>query len=316
MRHMLRLIALLGILFSIAACSVLTAPQVNAVKEFAKATDSYGQIPGDVIRVYRDVVFSRRALLVGGRLEMSKKDAEDALEQALTERDGATEKAERADKALRVLDDYGRILSLLVSDVYTKDLNAAAASLGTELDSAIDLYNTKFLVGSGKKLDSSIGGIAAALVRGGGGIWIRHNQTIALRDAVRKAEPVVDEMTTAIEDLAAVFQETTPGKKTIFEEEREQFKDAFLNTLKSAAGRGQIVDLPFTDRVVETLDRARRAGKTAGLAISAARKYRAAHRNLVKAIKDESGLIELSEEIKTLKAEIDAAKKLQKELSK
>lgn len=298
-------------------CSVLTQRQVDAVKEFSKATENYGQLPGDVIRGYRDMVFMRQALQVG--VAEDSETAKESLDAAVIQRDEVTRFAERGDHALRVLDDYSRVLTLLVSDNYTSDLNGAAQSLGGQLDSSIALYNSKFR-SSATPLDS-IGGIVAAVVRGGGGVWIRHRQGAALRDAVTRADPVVEEMTQAVEEIAGHYissrEGTTDTNKTIIGIEREQFRETFGTLVGQAAGRNQTVDLLVTERVVTVLDRATHTETLAALAKSSAIKYRAAHKKLVSAVKgDASNLEDVLAQIKALKGEVDAARKLQRQLEK
>lgn len=310
MRRFFTSLVLGTLLLTTSACSVLTKSQIEAVKQFALATENYGQLPGDAIRGYRDVVFTRQALEVGR--SPTKDDASEALHQALEQRDQSTDAAARADRALQILDDYSAMLGLLVSDNYTSELDSSVTDLATQLDAGIKLYNAQFRADQ-TPLDS-FGAIVAAGIRGAGGIWIRHKQTVALREAVTKADPVVAAMTSAIEELATVWLTETPPKGTLIERERQLFENSFLNSVKMAADHNQAVDLGVTERVVDILDRARNTAALAAAAKSAATRYRVAHEALAKAVTGKGGLQGLADQLTSLNNEIQAARKLQKKL--
>ena len=298
----LLLIASLVAAWSVAGCAVLTEDQVSAVNQFSEATRGFGTTPGTVITAYA-ALRSERALLESATRTDGAVAAKD-LSSALQQRIGLESRAAASDAAVRVLDDYAQMLSLLSSSKFTDDLQNQTVALGSSLDNGIATFNRL----SGTSVNS-FGDIVAGIVRGAGGLWIRRQQHKALVAAVTQAETPIDELTAHVEKLMTFFIGPLPSddpEASLFVRESKEVQ-GFL-------GRSQP-----GGRSVEVLERTQTAMKHAvdgqNLALScrkAAGQYRTAHNELVQAITSEKpDLKGLIAQIQALSQEIKAAKRVQ-----
>src|SRR5262245_11428336 len=293
--------------WSVAGCSLLTDNQVSAVNQFSEATKGFGATPGTVITAYAGLR-SERALLESATRSDGNAAAKD-LASGLQQRIGLESRAASSDAAVRVLDDYAQMLSLLSSSKFTDDLQNQTVALGSSIDNGVATFNRL----SGSQVNS-FGDIVAGIVRGAGGLWIRREQHKALVAAVTQAKAPIDELTAHVEKLMTFFVGPPPSddpEASLFARESKEVQ-GFL-------GRSQPAGRP-----VEVLERTQTAMRQAvdgqNLAIScrkAAAQYRSAHNELVQAITNEKvdpkGLIG---QIQALSQEIKAAKRVQGEVRK
>ena len=131
---------LLVILIALSGCSVLTPTQVKEVKKFAAATENYAILPGAVTDAYgelrkRERLYSAASISVAS---VSMKQIEGALK---SERD-AKARAQRADKALNVLNTYAPLLVVLSSDKFTNTLDEPTFIITVGKASSINLPTT------------------------------------------------------------------------------------------------------------------------------------------------------------------------------
>jgi hypothetical protein len=158
------LLALTVGLFCAAGCGgVLTDGQVAAVNQFAEATKGFGTSPGTVINAYGDLR-RQRGLLQSATRSDAGAAARD-LASALRQETALETRAAASDAAMRVLDDYAEMLSLLSSAKFTEALQNETVALGGSIDDGIAAFNTV----AGAQV-ASFGDVVAGIVRGAGGI--------------------------------------------------------------------------------------------------------------------------------------------------
>lgn len=190
-------------LLSLQGCAVLTQSQVDAVKEFSRAAKNYQDLPGSVINAHAEVMFAENIYAIASLKPEAPSLGSDPNSRISNKIDSGTEgylqllrEAKKADAALNVIGRYVALLSKLSSDDFNDRLQQETVSLGTEIDGAVAEYNRI----SGENIDG-FGSIIAATVRAGGGIFIRHKQTEALKEAVDRAESVIAHMSGAVVGL-------------------------------------------------------------------------------------------------------------------
>jgi hypothetical protein len=314
-RPELRPFAFLALLAALSGCAVLTESQVSEVRRFSKATDDYTELPGSVITAYgelrRDVILldaSRKQL--DARTRSGNPDpaaAAAAWERVTTAYEQETEydqNGKQLDAQLAILDRYADLLGRVVSDEYTDALGESAAQLGSSISDATKAYNQAFR--AGQPPISDVGGAIAAGIRAAGGLYIRHRQAAVLRETVRAADPMIQELMDDVTATADLMAESFANQET----------NALGPTFESVATRSGRLDVVAFERVYDDLARARRGGALAKQVGAAAQTYKLAHARLVEETTKRRDLKVAIEEIQTLRAEIDAAKKVEAKVKK
>jgi hypothetical protein len=286
------------ITMGMAGCAVLTDGQVAAVTQFAEATKGFGTSPGTVITAYATLRGERALLESATRADgsVAARDLENGLRQEI----GLESQAAASDAAMGVLDDYAEMLRLLSSSKFTDDLQNQTIALGSSIDNGIATFNRL----SGSRV-GSFGDIVAGIVRGAGGIWIRHEQDKALVAAVTQAKAPVDALTANVEALMAFFlgPPNEPGNNLFSRESQEV--EGFL-ARSPPAGRPFVV----LERTQAAMRRAFDGQKLAESCKTAAAQYRNAHNELAQAFTGgKTDLKGLVAQIQVLSREIKAAKR-------
>jgi chaperonin cofactor prefoldin len=291
----------IGSFFLIAtSCSVLTKSQINEVTKFAKAADSYSALPGAVVKADADIWEATKLL------EASKTTADqgwNAIVNARRHSDTLYKDAERADKALAILKTYGDLLLTLVSDKPTTALDKSAESLGKSLDNAIKLYNKSY----GTDF-TSVGSWAAAAVRAGGGIYIRHRQEELLQQYVAQAQPIIEKLNRDVSNLTDIVANQIKDELTAL----KNSYDDLAKTFYSAGG----MPVSTLQAVRDAYRQGQQALKLAPLCKKAARDYTAAHEKLRSLVMQKQTVRQAIEEIETLETEIEAANKIRTDMEK
>jgi hypothetical protein len=299
------LVALTILTVGLGGCGgILTDSQVAAVNQFAEATKGFGTSPGTVITTYA-ALRSDRALLES----VTRTDGTQAgndLAQGLRQEEQLEKQAAASDAAIGVLDDYARMLGVLSASKFTDDLQNQAIALGGSIDNGIATFNKL----SGSQINS-FGDIVAGIVRGAGGIWIRHEQHKALVAAVTQAKAPVDTLTASVEGLMDVFlgSAAVPDSNVFVRESRTV--QGFL-----ARPTGPTRALDVLERTQLVMRQAYDAQRLAESCKRAAAQYRAAHDQLVQAITRNADLKELVKEIQGLSQEIKAGKRVRDQVKK
>lgn len=303
-----------GILFAVlfttilSACAVLTPSQVAEVKKFAKASEEYSAVPGSLATSYGTLLRNNKLLslsrhsygttAVGSGVDTSRsiKSWEEVKNAYRVEHD-FNDAGRKLDAALNILKEYSLVLTLLASDKYTEALGKSAVELGKSINSATDAYNDQFR--SGDPL-AMIGGDIGRIIRGAGGIYLRHRQAEILKETVKKADPVIQALMADVEDLAV-----------------NRFKPDFINyennylapTFQSVLNSRHEADPSLLSAVYDDLARTRAGVALSDEVASAARAYARAHHALVEKTRSKMHLKEAIEEIKVLSKEVCAANK-------
>lgn len=300
-------VILFAVLFttSLYACAVLTPSQVAEVKKFAKASEEYSVVPGSLATSYGILLRNNKLLSLsrhsygtaaGSGVDTSRSiKSWDEVKNAYRVEHDFNDAGRKLDAALSVLKEYSKVLTLLASDQYTEALGKSAVELGKSIDSATDAYNDKYR--SGDPL-AMIGGDIGRIIRGAGGIYIRHRQAEILKETVKKADPVIQALMADVEDLAV-----------------NRFKPDFINyennylapTFQSVLNSRHEADPSLLSAVYDDLARTRAGVALSDEVASAARAYARAHRSLVEKTRSKMHLKEAIEEIKVLSKEVSAA---------
>lgn len=299
----------LAISMGLAGCSVLTDSQVNAINNFAQATKGFGASPSAVMEAHA-TLRDERGVLVASTMTTSE-NALQALERGMKREDQLRQKASEATAALNILDTYSELLSTLSSNQFTDDLNNQSIALGTAIDQDIVTFNK--LKGSSIK---SFGDLVAGIIRGGGGIFIRHMQQKALYEAVTSADAAIEQSTGAIEALMADYLSPSDSQNpglNLFTQESTEIKENFPMMKSVVSHRWDIQTL---DRVHSALRSSERGIALARSCSDAAVAYRQAHVKLVQALKSGNDPSSLIGEIKALAQQVKAGKKVRDELKK
>jgi hypothetical protein len=290
--------------FLTSGCALLTKSEVQEVKAFANATKNYGTLPGGAIKAYGDISRNDRELEASARTFKSGKIAEQVrtnLEKSREADQAFAAAAERADKALSVLNTYSDCLSALSSDTYTDDLGQSASNLGKSLDQAVGAYNKSFGGNFG-----TFGAIVAGAIRAGGGIYIRHKQVTYLRDFIAAADAKMIPALTR--DIRNLMQNNVRPNLTALKTRLDQDFDI-------AATHGETLPLETIHTINEWYDDLKKADQLAAAATTSANTYRVAHAKLAAAFAKKTDLQGVSDEIQTLIAEIKAAQKIKDDLT-
>ncbi|HBG07301.1 MAG: hypothetical protein A2075_15210 [Geobacteraceae bacterium GWC2_58_44] len=297
---------------SISACAVLTPSQVGEVKKFARASEDYSAVPGALASSYGILLRNEKLLSLsrysygtdsGAGIDTSKSiKAWEEIKNAYALEHDFKGAGKRMDAALGVLKEYSKILTLLVSDEYTDSLGKSAVDLGKAVDAATDAYNDQYR--SANPL-TKVGGDIGQIVRGAGGIYVRHRQAEILKETVKKADPLIQALMVDVEDIAL-----------------NRFKTDFINYENNALGRSfqsvannmHQVDVCLVSAVYDDLARTRAGVELSDEVASAARAYAKAHHALLEKTRSRMHLKEAIEEIKALSKEVSAAKKTKKSI--
>jgi hypothetical protein len=294
---------------------------VGEVASFAKATENYGTLPGEPMRVYATVDAATRLLDVSGSIFSDPRAVEGAwgeIARAHAVKGQFTDLAAQADQALAILDTYSQLLTTLSSDEFTNALDKSATELGKALDKDIKQYNETFRDPQKKEALGLIGSTAAAAVRGGGGLYIRYRQARLLKEHVTAADPVIAAVTSDVRELITKKpdQQEDPswGLRYALGDLRDRLRQAFFK----AANRAPAASLPASTMIlvgcnVADLDSAE---KLCDAAARSADQYAKAHAKLRAQLMKRRDLKDHIAEIQVLAREVQAAEKLKKSLEK
>ncbi|MGR9107368.1 MAG: hypothetical protein ACU843_10615 [Gammaproteobacteria bacterium] len=278
-------------------CAVLTDSQIDAVASFARAAQNYGTLPGTVIQSHAQIFLTEKTLIGAGL-----NDPELAVKKingGVNEYRMLLTTAAEADSALSVLDIYVAMLKRLSSDEFTDQLEMETVELGSQLDRAIAERNKH----STNQIDS-FGAVVAAIVRGGGGIYIRHRQAEALKKAVTEADPMIEEMQKPVVELMDVFIQEAPNNE-------EDLRTAYQDLLRENRISHPLGD---SEKFARLLFQAKGLVPLAKMSKQAIISFRKAHKSLYDKLQEPRDLSGTIEEIQVLSNEIQAARRLKKQI--
>lgn len=309
LRRQVVLAAVIGSLSS-SGC-VLTSQQVEAVEKFSTATEHYGTLPGAALDAYASgYVLNRFVIRVPGqRLVVGEEGSGsvDNLPTLINQKLALAHEAERANRALVVLDRYAELLKTLTSDQFEKSLTTDASTLADELDSAITKYNEI----SGSSFPS-LGSTAAGIVRGAFGIWIRVKQQQALKQLVPDADEIIRALTS---DIAVAMDRLTAAPDGYLAGEQSNLRSAYADAanIQNQDKRGSL-PIEYVRLYAAQMEQLETVRQLAVSAKTSAARYREAHQALVESIHQPTTVKTVLDQVKVLRVEIDEGRKLKKTL--
>jgi hypothetical protein len=304
----IRLVSFVLAALVLSGCAVLTEKQINAVNQFAKATEYYGPVPSNAIKTWAELQLAASAAEVSSM--QNEQVMWNHIETSFDTYQKILDRSERAIRSFEIFDSYSKLLLQLTSDNYVDALNAETQNLGKSLDSSISYYNSRF----GASL-SCFGGDAAGILRAGLGLYLRVKQAEVLRKIVEDADPVIGELVKAVvETLEAVELGVEKETDTLEREIRTMLK--FAPVIKSEPSDRKIIpDLASYLQAFQLIQRGRSASQLVSSAKSAAVQYGKTHHDLLENTRNKTDDVQsLFPKIAALKAEVDAGIKLRKSL--
>lgn len=309
------LVLILFLLLFVSGCAVLTDSQVKEVGKFAKASESYSELPGTLAKSYGERLRNSDLLNVArkefgqadkyGRIDTTAaNDAWDSLRDAYRDETELEAAGKRMDAALLILKDYSELLTSLVSGNSTDALNGSAEAFGKSLDDATEAYNQKYRADNPLK---KAGGMIAMAVRSAGGLYIRAKQALILKDTMKHADPLI----------AGLMGEVQLIASELFKPSLQNYEDNYLqNDFKILANNNKILDLSAISFVYDNLYKTRQTIILADKVANAAETYRKAHAELVENTRTKMTLNEAISQVQALAVEVSAANKVKDEVIK
>lgn len=198
MRHLLPITipgGCLAVCLFFTGCAVLTDSQMQNINGFAATTKAYCAYPSAVVKHYADLHLTLE-LMDASELRFQG-PLTDQLTLARTTYGKIIESSGAFDVSLQLIQKYGTLLVALSSDHFVNDLSSPTAALGGNLDSAISLFDAK----TGSHLSTSIGSDFSSLILFAGARLTRRKQTVALKQFILEADPIVSAATRALESV-------------------------------------------------------------------------------------------------------------------
>jgi hypothetical protein len=314
-RRAIFFILILCVMLGLMACAVLTSSQVSEVKNFVQASEAYTELPGALVQSY-GILLRDNELLKVSRYEFGKRGVGGAIDTAQANtawndikkayelEEELSVAGKRMDGALAVLKTYSNILSVLVSDEYTKALGEITVKLGKSLDNSIESYNKKYRADNPLE---KIGGLVGQVVRSAGGIYIRHRQYIILRDTLQAADPLIKNLMAEVKDIAS------NQMKPAIENYEKNYLSKEFKSVANNSGRLSVTVVMF---VYEDLRRTRQAALLSDQVAKAADTYALAHEKLVGKTRKRQDLDQVIDELQALRKEVEEANKVKKNIEK
>jgi len=285
------------------ATEIFNASRQSAGSRSIDTTQNYKVLPGAVTDAHIELRKQERIMAAAGFLpgEMAIKQIESSLQG---ERD-QTALAQKANRALSILNNYSQLLVVLSSDKFTDSLAEEAEGLGSQFDKGVNLYNESY---EGEL--SGVGGFLAGGIRGIGGIFIKNKQAKALKKAISDADPIIEKLTVAVNDYLSLYipSESKPAYLLETEQNLKRIIKKDLN--------GSITNSPLFSAIqaADAFELSSEAQQLAIQAKSSIEKLRRAHADLKKGLKKKKKLDRAIESVRVFADEVKAAVDLKKQL--
>lgn len=308
------LILYLSLMF-VSGCAVLTKSQVEEIGKFAKASESYSELPGTLSQSYGELLRNSKLLIVArkdfgqldekGRIDTADaNDAWETINNAYKDQTDFETAGKRMDSAISVLKIYSRLLSDLVSGDSTDALSNSAAGLGKSIDDATEAYNKRYRADAPLK---KVGGVIAMTVRSVGGLYIRAKQASILKAILKDADPLIAGL---MDDVKLIALDKF--KQSLLNYEKNYLQYDFKSLVNSKKEVG-VTEVAF---VYDSLYKTRQTVILADWVANAAEVYKKAHAALVENTRTKKTLKEAIRQVEALSVEISAANKVKDEVNK
>ncbi len=305
----------LSALLIVLGCAPLTTSQLREVHSFGKAVDEYALLPGAVLTGFAEGRVEATKLSIE-TLRAVDADSAQAAYRTLAEtylwEERFRRQARQLDQTLAVLELYAEALVALSTEDFTSEVESQARALGAALDGSIAAYNQRDAEPEAAETRlPRFGPRVASGVRWLGGWYVRRQQARAVRDFVRRAEPVIDRLTKRIEHLLEPYAEVRGRAAASWPRQS-------LMAVEGAFRRRAVDEGKIAAKLVSRVERPTRkliaAEALAGEAIAAAQALRKAHSELSSALAARRELAQHIDAIGLLAADVRAALEVMKKL--
>lgn len=196
----------------LSGCAVLSKSQLQNINTFAEATKNYSNFPAEVVRKGQQLQYNNNILeasvlpdsnLIIQSLNHSKEQYKKGLEFS-----------KKMDLSLQLIQDYAALLVRLSSDSYSDDLGQNTTTLGTNLNNAVAVFNTK----SATQIPANVGAGISNIINIIGNSIVKNKQAKALKKFIPIADTLIqvtknnlvealdDDYKNLIEHYKATFQ--------------------------------------------------------------------------------------------------------------
>lgn len=301
------------LLFIVSGCAVLTKSQVQAVNEFASATQGFSTYPESVLTSYIEIREEGKIFKLATDTYTESNDIERAWDD-ITEAHQYSKELRNQSKqlhdAIKILDTYAELLKCLSSDSFTEELEKSAVQFGNALDDGVKKYNENF-----QKEIKPIGSYPAIVFRAIGGIYIRYQQAKLLKYYIQSADEIIINITKDVEALLNEFVIESGGVKGNLQAEFDKLRGLFIvEGMQEVENNSQQLRWETVNRISEMIKKIEETKELAEACIKSASNYRAAHNKLNQTLSQKRTIERSLPEIQTLISELSAAMKLKKSL--
>lgn len=282
----------------LSSCASLSKSQVEAVHQFAQTSRQFSAYPSEILTAMADLRVKRGVYYVNALANpadiddaSTSDDTIDSLREvavtahvkelnelyAAKKNDYGT--SEKVNITFKIIDKYAQALLLLSSDKHVANLEDQAANFGVSLDSLISKYNS--MQGT-TKVRNGIGGLIGSLIMAGGKQFIRAKQAKEIQRFVPAADEMIGVMTNNLLDFLQ-----SGSINTLIKNEETGIQNNYRSFL-----RNRLPGIQHEWDYLELLTRLDNIKALRAQTINATTSLRAAHADLLTAIKEKKTLSE------------------------
>ena len=285
-------LAFLVVLVSSQGCASLSKSQVAAIDKFAESSEAFTHYPGLFFQEMAEIR-AERGLFFASSLSNPEIRVEE-IASILSGLESDLSLAEKTSLSMEVLGKYQRALKILAGSARWQDVGAEFRSLGRNIDSLIERYNsleiTEILPLGIGKLAGRIAGVVAENVNKG-------NQLRIVRSFVTATDTIVISL---VNDLSALLSSSAV---TALIQNEERGLD--LNYI-SYINAGMSDDRAY----MELKKRVNALKKMRSNTTAAAKRLATSHSKIVAALDDKKRVNEIYEELLSLEKELLTLRRL------
>jgi len=296
----------LAISLTLSSCAVLTDSQVKNINAFAATAKSYSAFPSAVVR-QRAEFHLHSEITVASQSQFADPDAiTRRMASARKSYNTAIQLAPKFDLSLQLIQQYAGLLTKLSSDHYITDLNAPTTSLGENLSSLVNTYNSK----AKDSLPAGLGNSISKIILMAGKVLTRHKQTSALKEFVLAADTMVQVTTRNLvtvldgETFTDAAGRSFPSLKSLLAEEKEFFIQSYRQSVLSDSSRTNYWAIKFFYDELTAYDNTESLRQGV---VQAAKSLAAAHRELANNVKEKKQLKDIISQTQQLITDVQAA---------
>lgn len=295
-----------AITLTLSGCAVLTDSQVKNINAFAATAKSYSAFPSAVARQRAGFHLHSEMTVVSQSQFADADDIVRRMDSARKHYNSMVQLSAKFDLSLQLIQQYAGLLTTLSSDHYITDLNAPTTSLGENLSSLVNTYNSKVK----DTLPAGLGNSISKVILMAGRVLTRHQQTSALKEFVLAADTMVQVTTRNLVTVldGEVFTDAAgrslPSLKTLLSLERDFFIQSYKRAVLSDSSRTNYWSIQFYYDELTAYDNteALRQG-----VVQAAKSLALAHAELAKNVKQKKKLNDIIWQTQQLITDVQTA---------